>query len=621
MWNDNETNIDLIDYSYLVDATQSIINNDKLLPCTIGIFGDWGSGKSSLMKMIEQSYEKEDNILCIKFNGWLFEGYEDAKSALLSTIIHQTIEKRNIEGKAKDIAKKLLKSIDWLKVAKTTTKHGLAFLTTGGIGNVILGINDIANLDTEKLKDFAGNFSEGKYDNEIDRIKKIKDEKEKIDVDIKEFHSSFAELLTETKVNKLIVFIDDLDRCDPNTVIETLEAIKLFLFAPNTTFIIGADERLIKYAVKRRFPEIPGEKEVSRDYLEKLIQIPIRVPALSEHELQTYINLLFIQQYYEENKFNVIREKVLLERGNKFFEAIINSSNISNFVDEELPQGLMEDLILSEQIISILSTGLNGNPRQVKRFLNTLVLRMQMATSKKVKIKKRILAKIMLLEYFKPESFKTLFKWQQSKSGIAKELKDLEANIFESQILPQEIDSTWIEDAWLSSWLRIEPKLGDENLKAYFFFAKESLSDKLNYSATRMSSKAQEVLNHLLSESDTIFNSKLTTFKELPLADTTAIFEEFTTKIKQEEKASERIILFKRLIDLGKSRDELKSEVLTFIENFPTKNISSSIIPKLIDTYKNTSFSNKLEKLLEKWKSQNENNALAKAAEKNINKL
>ena len=64
-----------------------------------------------------------------------------------------------------------------------------------------------------------------------------------------------------------------------DTIIETLEAIKLFLFVPGTAFVIGADDRLVQYAVRQRFPELPGtETEVGRDYLEKLVQFPIRVP-------------------------------------------------------------------------------------------------------------------------------------------------------------------------------------------------------------------------------------------------------------------------------------------------------------------------------------------------------
>lgn len=621
MWNDNETNIDLIDYSYLIDATRSIINNKNLLPCTIGIFGDWGSGKSSLMKMIEQSYKEDENVLCVKFNGWLFEGYEDAKTALLSTIIKQTISERTFVGDAKAIAKKLLKSIDWLKIAKTATKHGLAFLATGGVGNIIIGINDLVNLDAEKAKNLANNFSDGRYDDEINMLQNAKKESDKIDVELKEFHKNFGELLKETKVDKLIVFIDDLDRCDPNTVIETLEAIKLFLFAPNTVFVIGADERLIKYAVKRRFPEIPGEKEVSRDYLEKLVQLPIRIPSLSTHELQTYINLLFIQLYYSGSGFDTIRQSILSDRGDKLFESIINSSNISKYISGNIPPDLMDDLILSEQIVHILSTGLNGNPRQCKRFLNTLVIRMQMAISKGIKLQKRILAKIMLLEYFKPESFKTLFKWQ-IETGKSNELKLLEDMISKPQdINSTEIDTIWIDDSWLNSWLRIEPKLQDDDLRPYFFFTKESLLNKQFSSATRLSSNAQEVLNLLLSSSDSVFTAQLSTFRGLPLADSTAIYEEFSSKIRRAEEPKERITLSKRLLELAKNKDELKSEVLTFFDNLPAKNISASLIPKIVEIFNEETYQTKLISVLGKWSSQTESKSLSKAADLHLKKI
>jgi pantothenate kinase-related protein Tda10 len=54
MWHDNETNVDLLDFQHLVNAVTSIVCNERLLPCTIGINGDWGSGKSSLMKMVRK---------------------------------------------------------------------------------------------------------------------------------------------------------------------------------------------------------------------------------------------------------------------------------------------------------------------------------------------------------------------------------------------------------------------------------------------------------------------------------------------------------------------------------------------------------------------------------------
>lgn len=93
MWPDHETTIDLLGIKHLKDAVLDIVKNDTLLPATIGIFGDWGSGKSSLIKMITKELESEENILILDFNGWLFESYDDAKSALMETIVDELIQK------------------------------------------------------------------------------------------------------------------------------------------------------------------------------------------------------------------------------------------------------------------------------------------------------------------------------------------------------------------------------------------------------------------------------------------------------------------------------------------------------------------------------------------------
>lgn len=88
MWKDSETELDFLDYEYLVNSVKEIVFNDNLLPASIGIYGDWGSGKSSLIHMCKKQLENEDeNIQCIVFNGWLFESYDDAKSAILGSIL------------------------------------------------------------------------------------------------------------------------------------------------------------------------------------------------------------------------------------------------------------------------------------------------------------------------------------------------------------------------------------------------------------------------------------------------------------------------------------------------------------------------------------------------------
>ncbi|MEZ5196416.1 MAG: P-loop NTPase fold protein [Bacteroidales bacterium] len=612
MWNDNDTNIDLIDYTYLVNAVASILEDDEMLPITIGVYGDWGSGKSSLMRMIEDSVSNEET-LCIKFNGWLFEGYDDAKGALMKNIIEETIKNRTLGEKAKKIARKLLKNIDWLKLAKTAAIHGATFLTTGGIGNLALLAGESFKTD-KGLNEVLKSFSAGDYD---DYIQKLSGNDSELEMGIREFHEDFGNLLKETKIKKLVVFIDDLDRCLSDTVIATLEAIKLFLFAPNTAFIIGADEQLIQYAVSSRFPKIPGEMEVSRDYLEKLIQIPLRIPPMSEFEVETYINLLFTQQYFEVSKFEEIRGNVIKLKNDNLFSSIFNSENAKDLINDSIPPKLIDDLILSRQIFPVLSASLNGNPRQCKRFLNTLLLRVQMADKKGIELEKKILAKLMLLEYFKLESFRQLFGWQVSQGGKSKELKKLET-VKESD--DKNIKS-WIEDKWLMNWVNQEPKLSDIDLRPYYYFARESLSQKIGITVSRISIKAQEALKDILSKSDSLTTRGITQLVGLPHSDVSGVFQELTARVSQEENKNERSKILTSLLKITEKFEELASELLVFLERLPNKLIGVSFVPKLYSRFISKSNEGQMVNILKKWASDPKNKALVKAANNYLKKI
>ena len=242
LFKDCETNIDLLDFDYLVDVTKHIILSDNLTPSTIGIYGDWGSGKSSLMDMTMTELLKDEQILCLKFNGWLFEGYEDAKVALVGSILDEIGKKKRLSAKAKDTLKNLYDNTDFIKLSGKLAKYGLDFFLTGGI----LSLTDIT---IETIKNALISKGEKIEDADIEGVLKAFKSKE-VRRSIKSFHSDFEKLLNQSKIKRLVVFIDELDRCKHDTILETLEAIRLFLFAKGTSFIIGADERQIQYAVR-----------------------------------------------------------------------------------------------------------------------------------------------------------------------------------------------------------------------------------------------------------------------------------------------------------------------------------------------------------------------------------
>ena len=123
MWPDKEAEIDYLNFGYMVDMVVDIATNRDLSPSTIGLYGDWGSGKSSLMKLAQKKIEEKnteigdekDSIktLCIEFNGWLFEGYEDTKTSLCGVILDALADEKRFSKEITDYAKTLIKKIDF----------------------------------------------------------------------------------------------------------------------------------------------------------------------------------------------------------------------------------------------------------------------------------------------------------------------------------------------------------------------------------------------------------------------------------------------------------------------------------------------------------------------------
>jgi len=659
MWSDNETAIDLLGFGHLVSAVTSIVRNGSLLPASIGVFGDWGSGKSSLLEMLTADLSEGSNdVLVLSFNGWLFEGYEDTKTALMGSILDEIRDKRSPKDKGLDVLNRLLRRVNWFRLLATGAKHGLAFALAGPAGLGMTAAADLAGFATQagqkledvKIEDLA-RFLRDEAGQEARRA-------------VREFRADFAELLTSTDIKTLVVVIDDLDRCLPETIIETLEAIKLFLFVPRTAFVIGADERLVKYAVRTRFPELPGEDvEVGRDYLEKLIQFPIRIPPLDAAELETYINLLFAQVTpgLLPNEFDKARRHVVTCDADSLMQVRFNHG-VAAEVFNEVPNELAENLALGQQLASVLAAGLSGNPRQCKRFLNTLVMRKGMAESRKLALKQRVLAKLMLLEYFRPEWFRRLAELQAAEDGHPAVLASMEAAVRPKPSLPSKgadgdqtydgettetkgprkkpalsgtadaegeaTDSSdlamgfqsWLRDTWMRDWIGSEPVLSKEDLRPYYFFSRDALGPMAT-AVRRMSPRAQEMLSKLLHPSDGVRKVACDHAGDLADADAAALFEALATRVTQEEDHSSDDSALLRLFEWSEARPELRGQAVALLGRLPETRLPLSTPNKVVGLVRGTDAEPAARLLLTRWSNSPSAKRLATASQQALGRL
>lgn len=609
MWSDNETALDLLNIRHYVSSVVELATDETLLPVTIGVFGDWGNGKSSLLKMVKVKLDEEKDTLCLFFNGWLFEDYDDAKAALMGTILDEIGKKPTLGTQAKKTLDSLRKKVNWFGLMGVAGKYGLGLLLGGPVGGIGVVAGDVGKKLLEKAK-------EGKIEEVEKLINTSVPDSAEVRKNVQEFREDFEKLLDESSIKRLIVIIDDLDRCLPDTIINTLEAIKLFLSSKNTAFLISIDERVMKYAINDRYSKFDSHQkdDISRDYLEKLIQIPLRVPLMNKSEMKSYINLLFVSKHLNDNDFNQLLEKVDNSRQGTNFNVGIDIEWFKKNISTEIMQALNEELMITEQINDLLYDFLKGNPRQVKRFINALLLRIKLARLRGVELKKQLLAKLMALEYMRLDHFKTLADWQSSQSGLSKEIKELETLVKEKDSKTENDEyKKWLQDQWVKRWLSSEPNLADENLGPYFYVSRDLLS-YFSTPSIELTEAEKEAFEKLISSSDAHRRKGKELFKALNESEIVRVVKALTDRQTKMDSDSDDGDLISVLSSLPNLRIEITENIVDFLYTIPEKQIPPAVIPELkgIQNKISSELKQKVDSLFDKFRK-SDNQMLIKA--------
>ena len=508
MWTDNASKIDMLFYKPYADiVSETAIGTDEE-PLTVGIFGLWGAGKSTLLNLIGKNYEGNKDAIYVSINAWMFENYEDAKTAIMEALLRELKDNEKIPIKIRKSFVSLIKKIDFLKVgtkAAATAAPVIASFVTGNPLPLVLNLPNEAKEIETAIKSVS------------DSVRGIKDDYLKDDetVDdsvvnnIRNFRNEFEKTLESEEINRVVVLIDDLDRCQPERIIETLEAIKLFLSVKKTSFIIAADENVIQYAIKKKYPNIDGFNiELDKEYIEKMIQVPIQIPELSPKDVQNYLLLLVLQKYMEPNEFEILVSKIEQEK-------LMVQSDVIEVEGLEEIYGSLKDIISFEdrkeykevvgailQIRKIASHTLKGNPRQIKRFLNTFILKRKLSKMYYGDdLDMCIMAKLLILHKLNPDLFNQLNVWnsnfnQETDSGN-EQYKLMRQGIEESN--PASEYQKWYKPR-IKAWVMCPPvELEKENLDRYFYLTREILiqSDDLESNLSEASKAMLDRIGHL----------------------------------------------------------------------------------------------------------------------------
>lgn len=586
MWSDKESKVDFLNFNEIAESIKDLITEKELMPISIGVFGDWGAGKSTILELTAKALKKEkQDYIQIHFDAWTFQGYDDAKAALLETIAAQLV--KAAEGDEALLAKALdfAKRIDKVRLMGLMAEGAAAISgmpTFGAIQNFLGWVSDAAADDVLEFEDVQKDGKElAKLGEKTKGIVKAK-KKFSPPKEINEFRKSYLSLL-EAFDKPVIVYVDNLDRCSPVNTISTLEAIRLFLFLPNTAFVVAADPDMIRLAIPHFHKGASTRHQT--DYLDKLIQIPVHVPKPGIAEVRAYLTMLIVQdRKIPQEAFEQIRAD--LEKSLRLAwqqEQISVDSLLENY---DLPDKaeLREEFKVAEQLAHIMaeSANINGNPRIVKRLLNQVRMRKKTAHRRGMQLDERTITKLVIFERcMGVQATKKLYELidaGKGKPSLIAAMEDSE-NKFDYDTIPEE----WKHDlSFLDKWSRLRPQFTGVDLTAAAYLSRQNIP--MGSINSVMSGAAQRLLEGLIKQKTRTSSATTKLLESAITEEYVSVMDGLIEHLRQLEDWQPKSPGIYGGLTLAMHDDKCKDIFLAFVKKAPRKPWLTSMIKGLEGT-------------------------------------
>ncbi|WP_191330397.1 P-loop NTPase fold protein [Frigoribacterium sp. ACAM 257] len=397
---DEPTDVDLLSFDAVASTVVDALLDPRLDPIALGLSGSWGSGKTSVLRLIgKQLHESAQTLVVIETDPWRYDPQLGIKESLISAILtslENAIPDDSIGEKTRSAIQRLARRIDWAKA--------LRLAATSAVTVSVPSLQNVFDLIKPREEESAP-----------DPI-----------TDMAQFREEFASLLTSDAMNHIsnvVVLVDDLDRCLPETVVDVLETIRLFLSVPKMSFVLAADEERVAEAIATRYPNggaATGEESPARLYLHKIVQTSVPVPALSDFDAEAYLVLLQIRSIVgdDEQYAAIISDVAAARRGGQPLDQV-SALQDARFQDYRN---------VAARIRPIVHEKSKGNPRRIKRFLNDLSVRLSIAAKRGITLDAATIAKLMVLEQYFPADFATVTGWLREQN-LRKNLTALESQV------------------------------------------------------------------------------------------------------------------------------------------------------------------------------------------------
>jgi formylglycine-generating enzyme required for sulfatase activity len=362
-------------------------------PLTIGVFGGWGQGKTSLMRMVQRRLEatagSDFPVRAVWFNAWLYSHQPALWRALISRVLDGV---RGFDTLG-DAAQAELRQLETRLYGAATPAGGHLTLPNGALAGLksaalppLMGL-ELLRLQAQRageeqvaarLEALIADVEESEALTRRDQIAALDD-----------FRRQFEAISRQCIVDhgRLAVFVDDLDRCLPDKAVEVLEAVKLFLDVPGCVFVLGIARQVIEEGIRVRYADYQAELDGAQ-YLEKIIQIPFALPPIAPEAVADYVKRV---------------------------------------TGESLPHDRCE---------TVFAVGLEPNPRRIKRTLNIFLLLWRLAQNRpdlRQVIKPVRLAKIVIIQQYHPRLFRLITDGPHYLIDLEKRFREQEQRDLTSQ--------------------------------------------------------------------------------------------------------------------------------------------------------------------------------------------